>query len=267
MATYAIGDIQGCLTPLRKLLDKINFDASQDTVWFTGDLVNRGPQSLETLRFIKQLGSSQRTILGNHDLHLLAVAHGSHPGWKDDTFAEILAAPDRDELMLWLAHQPLLYHADGYTMVHAGMSSRWDLKTAIKLAHEVEAVIQSDKAHEFFKQMYGDTPVQWDDQLIGWERIRCITNYLTRVRFCHADGSLELHTKGKLDLRSADLIPWYDVPQRTNADLKIIFGHWAALGGKTDAPNTLALDTGCGWGYCLTAMRLSDQTRFCVDCA
>jgi bis(5'-nucleosyl)-tetraphosphatase (symmetrical) len=267
MSTYAIGDIQGCYTPLQKLIEHIQFDPSKDKLWFTGDLVNRGSQSLETLRFVKNLGKSQQIVLGNHDLHLLAVSQNAHNGWEEDTLKEILLAPDRDELLNWLSRQPLLHHDKelGYTMVHAGLANDWDLKTAQTLSREVETVLQSDQAKEFFSHMYGNTPAKWSADLQGWDRIRCITNYFTRARFCHADGSLELKKKGKIE-HTEDLIPWYQIPNRKNADLKIIFGHWAALGGVTNFPNTFALDTGCVWGYCLTAMRLEDGKRFSVDC-
>lgn len=264
---YAIGDVQGCLSVLEKLLDHIQFDSSKDKLWFCGDLVNRGPQSLETLRFIKKLGNHHPVVLGNHDLHLLSLSYHAHSGWKEDTLQDILTAPDRDELMAWLRQKPLLYHDDhlGFTMVHAGLASSWDLLTAKRLAQEVEAVLRSDAAAEFFQHMYGNQPEQWSEQLQGWDRLRCITNYFTRLRFCHRDGSLELNTKGTLDKSSADLIPWFKVTPRANADLKIIFGHWAALGGVTNVPNTFAIDTGCVWGRKLTAMRLEDEKRFSVD--
>jgi bis(5'-nucleosyl)-tetraphosphatase (symmetrical) len=264
MSTYAIGDIQGCFDPLQKLLDLIQFDPANDTLWYTGDLVNRGPKSLETLRFIKNLGSKHRTVLGNHDLHLLALSFGVHEGWKEDTLKEILSAPDRDELMSWLRHQPLLIHEKDYVMVHAGLAANWDLATAKKLAHEVESVIQSDDAKNFFQHMYGDMPNQWNDNLRGYDRLRCITNFLTRSRFCYPDGSMELEKKGPLN--SSELLPLFRVPHRMNADLQIIFGHWAALGGVTNMPGVFALDTGCVWGFGLTAMRLEDQKRYRTEC-
>lgn len=268
MATYAIGDIQGCFFALEKLLEKINFDPAEDVLWFTGDLVNRGPQSLETLRFVKNLGKQQRIVLGNHDLHLLAIAHEAHAGWPDDTLAPILKAGDRDELLEWLIHQPLLHHDEtlGFTMIHAGLAPSWDLALAKKLAAEVEIILQSDQRVEFFQNMYGNEPITWHDNLTGWDRIRCIINYFTRVRFCHPDGSLELKTKENMRQDQTHLIPWFKVPNRHNANLKIIFGHWAALGGVTHTPNLFALDTGCIWGYCLTAMHLENQLCFTVSC-
>ncbi|HSW70318.1 MAG TPA: symmetrical bis(5'-nucleosyl)-tetraphosphatase [Gammaproteobacteria bacterium] len=268
MATYAIGDLQGCFFALEKLLQEIAFNPNQDNLWFTGDLVNRGPQSLETLRFIKNLGKNQRIVLGNHDLHLLAVAHDAHQGWPDDTLAPILKAKDREELIDWLLHQPLLHHDEalGFTMIHAGLAPTWDLSIAKKLAGEVESILQSDQRKDFLEHLYGNEPRQWHDDLRGWERIRCIVNYLTRARFCHRDGSLELKTKENMRLDQTDLIPWFRVPKRRTQELNIIFGHWAALGGVTQTDHTFALDTGCIWGYSLTAMRLEDEKRFSVSC-
>lgn len=266
MTTYAIGDVQGCLTPLKKLLDHIKFDNDKDSLWFTGDLVNRGPDSLGTLRFIKALGNKHRIVLGNHDLHLLAVAHDAYSSKKGDTFSEILAAPDRKELIDWLCQQPLLHHEHGYTMVHAGLAPSWDLTAAQQLANEVQSVLHSDNRIEFFRHMYGNEPNYWKDSLTGFERLRAITNHFTRIRFCYPDGSIELGFKGKVDTHPEKLIPWFQMPDRKNADVKIIFGHWAALGGITNTPNTFALDTGCVWGFSLTAMRLEDGKRFCVGC-
>jgi bis(5'-nucleosyl)-tetraphosphatase (symmetrical) len=267
MSTYAIGDIQGCFNTLQKLLEHIKFNAQIDNLWFTGDLVNRGNQSLETLRFVYALGKHQRTVLGNHDLHLLAVSKQAHPGWQEDTLADIFAAPDKSELLAWLAQQPLLHHDEelNYIMVHAGLSSQWDLKKSVQLAHEVEAIVRSDKAFNFFEHMYGNLPDQWHDDLTGWDRLRCITNFFTRTRFCHSDGRMDLAFKGKLASHPDKLIPWFNVPNRQSANLNIIFGHWAALGGMTNTPRTFALDTGCVWGFKLTAMRLEDKKIFQVD--
>lgn len=268
MPQYAIGDVQGCLKELQQLLEKIQFNPDHDTLWFTGDLVNRGSQSLETLRFIKNLGDKHHIVLGNHDLHLLSLAHEAHPGWQEDTLSDILTAPDRSELIAWLIKQPLLYHDEelGYTMAHAGLAPSWDLATAKALAKEVEFVLQSAEAPYFFQHMYGNLPDHWSPDLTGFDRLRCITNYFTRVRFCHKDGSLELTLKGRIDSHTDDLVPWFKVPNRANAELKILFGHWAALGGVTDTKNTFALDTGCIWGFSLTAMRLADQQRFAIAC-
>lgn len=268
MPTYAIGDVQGCYTALQKLLEHIHFDPSEDCLWFTGDLVNRGSHSLEVLRFVKQLGNNQRTVLGNHDLHLLACAYQKHPGWKEDTIADILAAPDRDELLDWLRHQRLFYYDKNldFTLVHAGLAPSWDLAKALSLAKEVETVLQSDQISDFLGHMYGDQPDQWDESLTGWDRLRTITNYLTRIRFCYPDGRLELSGKGPADAPQERLLPWFRAPLRANEDLQIIFGHWAALGGITHTPRVYSLDTGCVWGFKLTAMRLEDGKRFRVDC-
>lgn len=266
MSTYAIGDIQGCFKTLEKLLVHIRFDLTEDTLWLAGDLINRGPKSLETLRFIKSLGNRHKVVLGNHDLHFLAVAHGAHPGWKEDTFEDVLHATDRDDLISWLQQQPLIHHDDqlNYTMVHAGLACNWDLPTALALGNEISSVLKSGQALNFFHHMYGSQPDFWTDELKGWNRLRCITNFFTRVRFCYPDGRLELETKGTLAAKPDNLIPWFKVANRKNADLNILFGHWAALSGVTDTPKTFALDTGCIWGNALTAMRLEDQKRFQV---
>lgn len=268
MSTYVIGDLQGCFFALENLLEKIQFNSDHDILWFTGDLVNRGPQSLETLRFVKHLGKQQRVVLGNHDLHLLALAHGAHQGWPDDTLTPILEARDREELLDWLRHQPLLHHDEksGFVMVHAGFAPDWDLQIAKKLAAEVEAMLRSDQRMDFFQHMYGNTPSAWQENLTGWDRIRCIVNYLTRARFCHPDGSLELKTKENVREDQTDLVPWFKIRDRRSKDLDIVFGHWAALGGVTHTPHTFALDTGCVWGYRLTAMRLEDRQCFSVAC-
>lgn len=269
MSTYAIGDVQGCFNPLEELLVEINFDPNEDTLWFTGDLVNRGPQSLEVLRFVKALGDPHRVVLGNHDLHLLAVTYQVGKSRPDDTFKAILAAPDCEELMDWLRHRPLLcYHEQlDYVMVHAGMAPRWDLKQAMALANEVESILQSDSPQQFLQHMYGNQPDQWHDALSGIDRWRCITNYFTRMRFCDVNGRLELSYKGTLTDQSSQRVPWFNVPHRVNSHLKIIFGHWAALGGVTHTPNVYALDTGCVWGHNLTAMRLEDERRFTAPCS
>lgn len=268
MSIYAIGDVQGCLIELEKLLAKINFDNANDTLWFTGDLVNRGPASLETLRFVKSLGEKHIVVLGNHDLHLLAAAYGAAPLNSEDTLNEILQAKDKDELLLWLRQRPLLHHdiTLQFVMVHAGLAPAWSLHEAKELAHEVENVLRGESAGLLFKNLYGNQPDQWSGHLTGVERWRCIINYLTRMRFCRADGSLDLSYKGVVDSKPKDLVPWFETPNRLNANEKIIFGHWAALGGKTHYPDLYPLDTGCVWGNCLTALRLEDEQRFSVKC-
>lgn len=268
MATYAIGDIQGCFSALERLLQQISFNPSHDILWFTGDAVNRGTQSLETLRFIKNLGKRQHMVLGNHDLHLLAMAHGIDRNHKGDTLKPILEASDANELIDWLLQQPLMHYDAklNYVMVHAGLASVWDLTTAQALNDEVCHVLRSDQRMDFFRHMYGNQPNQWSSDLQGWDRLRCIVNYFTRMRFCFEDGSLEFETKENATHVDSRLIPWFRVPHRVNTDLRIVFGHWAALGGVTNTENVFALDTGCVWGNCLTAMRLEDQQRFSVKC-
>src|SRR3990167_4236628 len=268
MATYVIGDIQGCFAACEKLLKQIQFDGQQDVLWFTGDLVNRGPQSLETLRFVKSLGHPHQTVLGNHDLHLLALAYGVKQAGRDDTLQAILSAPDCGELVAWLRHRPLLLQdkGTGYVMVHAGLAPAWPTAQAKKLALEVETCLQGAEPHRFLEQMYGNLPDAWDDRLTGMDRLRCITNYFTRMRFCHPDGRLDLLYKGDMAHKPANLIPWFEVTPRLNGDAVILFGHWAALGGQVTRPNLYALDTGCVWGNCLTAMRLDDKQCFQVSC-
>ena len=268
MTTYAIGDVQGCFAELQALLAHLQFNSDTDTLWFTGDLVNRGPQSLEVLRFVKNLGAKHKVVLGNHDLHLIAVAYGVRKTHASDTLDAILAAPDCDELIHWLRHLPLLYHdkQTQFVLAHAGLAPSWTLKQARELAKEAEKVLRSDTPEFFLEHMYGNEPNRWDDALAGIERLRCIVNYFTRMRFCYADGRLDLSYKGEIGGKPADLIPWFDVPNRKNANEKIIFGHWAALNGKTDTPWLYPLDTGCVWGNCLTAMRVEDEQRFSVKC-
>lgn len=268
MATYAIGDIQGCFKELTALLTLIQFNPQQDILWFAGDLINRGPQSLDVLRFIKSLGDQHIAVLGNHDLHFLAVAFGATHQRDKDTLTEILNAPDRDELVDWLRHLPLIHvdAAKNTILVHAGLAPSWDIHTAKTLSDEVANALQSDKADEFLHQMYGNQPDLWNANLTGMARLRCITNYCTRMRFCTADGRLDLSYKGTLADKPAELIPWFEIKERKNADATIFFGHWAALLGETHTPRVFALDTGCVWGNQLTAMRLEDHKRFSVPC-
>lgn len=267
MPTYAIGDIQGCHDDLQRLLEHICFDPASDTLWFVGDLVNRGPQSLATLRFIKNLGKQVVTVLGNHDLHTLAVANGHLKYHRNDHIDDILGAEDRDELMEWLRHLPLLHHDPvlDFTMVHAGLPPQWDLATAQACAQEVEAVLQSDDYVAFLDQMYGNEPDLWDEQLSGWDRLRFITNCFSRLRYCAPDGRLALEEKGKPGSQPTGLLPWFDVPGRKTANLRIVFGHWSTLGTlKND--RAYAIDTGCLWGGHLTALRLEDCQALSIDC-
>jgi len=269
MSTYAIGDIQGCFEPLKQLLKKIQFNPNVDYLWFTGDLVNRGPHSLETVRFVKSLKNHAITVLGNHDMTLLAVATKAVPyDPKHHTFSDILKATDSTELINWLKQQPLIHHDSklGYTLVHAGLHPKWDLALATSLAKEVQTVIQGNNAVQFFEKMYGDEPDQWNPQLTGIDRLRFIVNCFTRLRFCNQDGQLDLVAKESAHLAPKGYFPWFAVPERANRNLKILFGHWAALEGKCSTPNVFALDTGCVWGNCLTAMRLDDGVQFTEPC-
>ena len=265
MATYALGDLQGCYRELCQLLEKVGF-SDGDRLWLCGDLVNRGPHSLETLRLVKSLGERARVVLGNHDLHLLAVAWQGEKKSRKDTLDAILTAADRDELLGWLARQPLLHHDPelGYAMVHAGLPPIWTLPQALDYAGEVEAVLRGPRARAFFEHMYGNEPNRWDETLTGWGRLRLITNYLTRIRFCDARGTLELKTKGGIEAPPSGFAPWYSFPERKSADTPILFGHWASLEGCADATNVFALDTGCVWGGRLTALRLEDRAWFSV---
>lgn len=268
MATYAIGDIQGCLQPLKALLARIHFNPAHDRLWIAGDMVNRGPESLETLRFLFSIRHAVTTVLGNHDLHLLAIERGFRKPNRSDTLDDILQAPDKDTLLAWLRKQPLLYRDTelGFTMVHAGIPPQWDIDTAIDCAAEVEHIIQSDQLDDFLSQMYGNTPHEWSDDLRGMPRFRLITNYLTRMRFCSAQGALELNTKGGLEHMPQGCLPWFMHPSRKTSCEHIIFGHWAALQGQTNQEGVFALDTGCVWGQTLSAMRLEDQQHYHVEC-
>jgi bis(5'-nucleosyl)-tetraphosphatase (symmetrical) len=268
MAVYAIGDLQGCLDPLVRLLDRIDFDPACDRLWFCGDLVNRGPASLATLRFVHSLGDSTITVLGNHDLHLLATAYGGErPLKRRDTLDEVLAAPDRQVLLDWLRRRPLLHHDPrlGYTLVHAGLPPQWDLATAQAAAAELEAVLGGDGFVRFLRQMYGDLPDLWTAELAGSDRLRYIVNAFTRMRFCRPDGSLDFNEKSAPGRAAEGLVPWYCFPGRRNAGLRIVFGHWSTL-GEVEHQGAICLDTGCVWGGRLSAMRLDDGTRFFVEC-
>jgi bis(5'-nucleosyl)-tetraphosphatase (symmetrical) len=267
MATYAIGDIQGCYDALCRLLDSCAFDPGKDRLWLVGDLVNRGPQSLETLRLIKSFGSSAITVLGNHDLYLLMVAEGGAKfRGKDDTLQSIFDAPDCDELLNWLRHQPLCYTEDEYCLIHAGLLPQWTTIQARELSREVEAVLQGPDYREFILNLWGSEPAGWADELYGWPRLRVIVNAMTRMRFCTPEGVMEFKAKGKLSNAPAGHIPWFDIPNRRSADSVLITGHWSALGLKI-TPNLLALDSGCLWGGHLTALRLEDRQVFQVTCS
>lgn len=259
MACYAIGDVQGCLDPLQRLLEQLRFDPARDRLWFTGDLVNRGPDSLAVLRFVHSLGDYAVTVLGNHDLHLLAVASGTAKRKERDTLDAVLAAPDRDELLGWLLRRPLLHHdaALGYTLVHAGLLPPWDLADAQGLAREVETALAAD-APAFFRHMYGNFPDHWRAELRGYERLRVVVNAFTRLRYCDLEGNLDLRFKGPPGSQPPDLLPWFQVPGRRSAALRVVFGHWSAL-GRYHGDNVIGLDSGCIWGRELTAVRLDTE--------
>jgi bis(5'-nucleosyl)-tetraphosphatase (symmetrical) len=260
MATYAIGDIQGCHDEFEILLEKLRFDAGRDRLWLVGDLVNRGPRSLDVLRRVRNLGDAAITVLGNHDLHLLAVALAPKQERvkAGDTFQDILAAPDRDQLLVWLRGRPLLHHDDalGCTMIHAGLPPQWDLALAQRCARELEATLRDERrCIELFSHMYGDQPNHWSDDLHGVDRLRFITNCLTRLRFCRADGSIDLKFKGEIDTAPTGLVPWFRAPGRRSRNLRIVCGHWSAL-GYYDGDGVLSIDAGCVWGARLCAVRL-----------
>ena len=269
MATYAIGDVQGCFEQLQQLLKKLEFNSDKDKLWFAGDIINRGPASLETLRFIKSLGDNAITVLGNHDLHLLAVANGRGKQGKKDTIQSILNAKDKDELLDWLIHRPLMHYDENLDacLVHAGIYPYWSIPQALDHAREVEAFLQSSKSHEFFQHMYGDKPPKWSDKLRGWDRLRFITNAFTRMRYCDQKGRLSLRDKGAPGKQPAGIVPWFEVEGYRTKNTRIIFGHWSTL--KDPAlENLYPLDTGCLWGGQLTALKVSKKMKklIQVDC-
>lgn len=255
MSIYAIGDVQGCHDELLALLDSIDFDPSHDQLWFVGDLVNRGPKSLETLRTIRSLGDAAITVLGNHDLHLLAVASGISRTKHRDTFADVLGAPDRDELLDWLRRRPLIHTNGEFYLIHAGLPPQWDMNQAQKLAREAEEALRMGGGRDLLWHMYGDEPRCWEDTLTGWERLRFITNCFTRLRYCRSDGRIDLKQKGRPGTQPKDLMPWFELPDRRSLGAKIIFGHWSTLKFSA-SQGTWCLDTGCLWGGELTALRL-----------
>jgi bis(5'-nucleosyl)-tetraphosphatase (symmetrical) len=267
VATYAIGDIQGCYDSLQRLLAACAFDPANDRLWLVGDLVNRGPKSLETLRLIKSLGDAALTVLGNHDLYLLMVAEGGAKfRGKDDTIQPVLDAPDAGELLAWLRRQPLCHTEGEFCLVHAGLLPQWTAARARQLAREVEAMLQGEQFHDFVLNLWGSEPAGWSDGLQGWPRLRVIVNAMTRMRFCTPQGIMEFRSKGKLTHAPAGHQPWFDVPGRKSADSVLVTGHWSALGLQV-TPNLLALDSGCLWGGHLTAVRLEDRRVFQVDCS
>lgn len=265
MITYAIGDIQGCYDQLRTLLDRIAFDPAHDSLWIVGDLVSRGPQSLETLRFLRSLGEAAVTVLGNHDLNLLAVAAGVRKPHRSDAVEAVLAASDRDELFDWLRTRNMMHTGEGYAMVHAGLLPQWTIARALELAAEVEAELRGDNHRELLSQMYGNAPARWEDDLTGYDRLRVIVNAMTRLRLCDERGTMEFsHKTQPVDLPPG-YMPWFDVPGRASAGTPVLCGHWAALGLMV-RDDVLAIDTGCVWGRALTALRLDDRKLYECDC-
>lgn len=265
MALYLIGDVQGCSGPLNSLLDKIDFSASRDTLFFLGDLVNRGPDSLGVLRQLMHLGDAARCLLGNHDLHLLALWQGVRSPGRRDTAQTALQAPDADALMDWLRHRPMAMQAHGWLMVHAGVLPSWSAQQTLQLAREVERVLQGPDLKAFLTDMYGNEPTHWHDDLRGADRLRVVVNALTRLRFCSAQGQMDFTSHESAGQGPQDCLPWFDVPGRVTASTPIAFGHWSTL-ARAQQPNViplrrnaLALDTGCVWGGRLTAARLGAE--------
>lgn len=273
MSLYCIGDIQGCDGALERLLAKIDFSPSRDTVYLLGDLVNRGPDSEKTLRRCMESGDSIRVLLGNHDLHLLAAANGRRKFSRRDTLLQVLQAPDADQLLRWVRQQPLARTHDvggeSLLMVHAGVHQRWSAVDTLRYAREVEAVLQGDDLPLFLQAMYGNEPDQWSEQLSGMERLRVITNVLTRMRYCAPDGRMDFESAESTEHAPPGLLPWFDLPSRMTAETTIAFGHWSTL-GELNRPHLIALDTGCVWGGCLTAVRfgssLEERELIHVEC-
>ena len=263
MAVYAIGDLQGCYDELRRLLDRLDFKPGRDRLWLTGDLVNRGPDSLATLRFVRALGANAVTVLGNHDLHLLAAAIDPDRLRRGDTSLQsVLDAPDCDELLDWLRRLPLLHHDRQHqvTLIHAGLPPDWDLATATACAAEAETALRGPHYRELLEHMYGDKPRRWDPALEGWPRLRFIINCFTRLRYCSTDGRLALEHKGEPGEQADDIVPWFQLPQRRSRGQRLIFGHWSTLGRVAwEDENVWGLDSGCVWGGSLTAMRIDRE--------
>ncbi len=269
MSVYVIGDVQGCFDELQELVDYIAFNPKKDQLWFVGDLVNRGPKSLETLRWVKSLENSAVTVLGNHDLHLLAAHAGAKEIRTTSSLHKTLQAKDIDTLIEWLRKQPLIQYNKKlkFSMVHAGLAPQWSILDAIEYSKEVETVLRSKKYKDFLFNMYGDQPSQWDGRLKGWNRLRAITNYLTRIRYCNDKGVMNFTEKGAPGTQSSNMKPWYEIPSRKSQDITVVFGHWSTLGHINDH-NVISTDTGCLWGGALTAVRIdSDKlTTYQVDC-
>jgi bis(5'-nucleosyl)-tetraphosphatase (symmetrical) len=271
LAVYAIGDVQGCYAELQALLERLQFNRNRDRLWFVGDLVNRGPRSAQVLRWIRDLGERACVVLGNHDLHLLAVAEGVQGLRRKDTFHDVLEARDAAELLAWLRARPLLHREArlAFTMVHAGLAPQWRIEEAAACAIEVEAALRGPGYRDYLAHMYGDQPERWSPALRGWPRLRFITNALTRIRYCRADGSLILGPDGPPGAGAPGDIPWFAVAGRASRGEPILFGHWATL--QLERPldpshGVYHLDSGCVWGGRLSALRLEDRHRFDVPC-
>lgn len=262
MATYAIGDVQGCFDELQQLLEKMGFGVKKDRLWFVGDLVNRGPKSLEVLRFVRALGDRAVTVLGNHDLHLVAQHEGFERGRKDDTFADVLGAREAKELVAWVRTRPMMHVEGEHAMVHAGLLPHWTIEKASKLAREVEAALAARDYRDFLANMYGSTPDQWSESLTGWDRLRVIVNAMTRMRFCTRDGRMDFKAKGSKP--PPGHVAWFEARPKSEK-ATILCGHWSALGLKLTG-RLAALDSGCVWGGSLTALRLEDRALYQVPC-
>jgi len=263
MALYAIGDIQGCHTEFRDLLDVIGFDVSRDRLWLVGDLVNRGAGSLAVLRDVMAMGDAATAVLGNHDFHLLTIAAGHRKPHRGDTLDDILAAPDRDALVAWLMRRPLVVAEGDHAMVHAGLLPSWTVAQALSLSREVEAVLASERAHEFLGVLYGDEPRRWRDDLTGYDRLRVVVNACTRLRFCTSDDTMELAEKRGVESTPEGFAPWFQHPARRSASSIVVCGHWSTL-DLLLTPNVMMLDSGCVWGGALTAVRLPDRRVYQV---
>jgi bis(5'-nucleosyl)-tetraphosphatase (symmetrical) len=270
VSTYVVGDLQGCLKPLKCLLKEVDFNPKKDVLWSVGDIVNRGPKCLKTLRFLYKMRKSLVVVLGNHDLHLLALAAGVRAPSRSDTLDKILKAPDRDKLLNWLVKQPLIHHEHDHTLVHAGIPPQWSLDDALRYGNEVHQVLNSPQCVDFFKHMYGNEPAVWSEDLAGMERLRVITNYLTRMRFCDKHGVLDLESKGPTPNTNRppqgpeNVSPWFAHPKRKTAKNRIVFGHWASIQGHTNSLNAIGLDTGCVWGGTMSLYNLeTGQLRSC----
>lgn len=268
MATYAIGDLQGCLDPLEALLEQIRFDPAADQLWFVGDLVNRGPQSLEALRFVRKLGDRAITVLGNHDIHLLGCHFGTRVARGRDTLEPILTAEDGDELIDWLRRRPLLHHDPSldWTLVHAGIHPAWNLQAAQAAARETETAMQTHDPLAFFGDVFGNQSDHPDGNTTAADRQRFAINVFTRMRYCHTDGRLDFAEKRPPPDADPTLTPWFAMPNRAMAEQRIVFGHWSTLGPARERHKAWGIDQGCLWGHELTALRLEDEALFAIDC-